>query len=143
MTVYESIFIVRSTLSDEEVAKMSEKIREMIEKRGGSVLRMENWGKRKLAYEVKREKKGAYLLFCFKGDGKLVAELERHWLVEDALIKFLTVKASPSSGASDGGNRPPVSGGQASSLSPKAAESALGGSASGAAGKREGGKTEG
>jgi small subunit ribosomal protein S6 len=137
MTLYESIFIVRPTLSDEEVAKIGEKIREMIEKRGGSVLKMENWGKKKLAYEVKKEKKGTYLLFYFKGDGKLVAELEHHWLVEDALIKFLTVKAPPPSSASDRADRPPPSGGPTSAASPKTAESAMGGSAPGGAGKRE------
>ena len=121
MTTYESIFIVRPTLSDEEVAKIIEKIRGMIEKRGGAVVKTENWGKKKLAYEVKKEKKGTYLLFRFKGDGKVVAELERHWQVEDALIKFLTLKA-PASGGESGRDRtaqvpsssPPLSAGSAS-----------------------------
>lgn len=93
MTTYETIFIVRPTLSDEEVNKIIEKIRGMIEKKGGKVLSTENWGKKKLAYGVKKEKKGTYLLFRFKGDGKLVAELERQGLIDDALIKFLTVKS--------------------------------------------------
>ena len=95
MTTYESIFIVRPTLSDEEVNKIIEKIRGMLEKKGGKVLSTENWGKKKLAYGVKKEKKGTYLLFRFKGDGKLVAELERQCLIDDALIKFLTVKSNP------------------------------------------------
>lgn len=93
MTTYETIFIIRPTLSDEEVNKIIEKIRGMIEKKGGKVLAIENWGKKKLAYGVKKEKKGTYLLFRFKGDGKLVAELERQCLIDDALIKFLTVKS--------------------------------------------------
>lgn len=95
MTTYETIFIVRPTLSDEEVNKIIEKIRGMIEKKNGKVLSTENWGKKKLAYAVKKEKKGTYLLFRFKGDGKLVAELERQCLIEDALIKLLTVKSNP------------------------------------------------
>jgi len=94
MTTYETIFIVRPTLSDEEVNKIIEKIRGMIEKKGGKVLSTENWGKKKLAYGVKKEKKGTYLLFRFTGDGKLVAELERQCLIDDALIKFLTVKST-------------------------------------------------
>ena len=93
MNTYESVFIVRPSLSDEEVAKLMDRIKDLIGKKGGSVLKAENWGKKKLAYEIGREKRGTYLLFLLKGDGALVKELEHFSRVDDALIRFLTVKS--------------------------------------------------
>ena len=89
---YESIVIVRSTLSEEEINAVLAKIREMIEKAGGTVLQAEGWGKRRLAYEVQREKKGAYLLFRFKAEGKLIAQLEHQYRLDETILKFITVK---------------------------------------------------
>jgi small subunit ribosomal protein S6 len=93
MNTYETIFIIRPSLSDEEVAKLMDKIQGMIAKKGGAVLKAENWGKKKLAYEVKTEKRGTYLLFLLKGDGVLIRELEHFSRVDDALIRFLAVKS--------------------------------------------------
>jgi small subunit ribosomal protein S6 len=69
-----------------------EKVKSTIEKAAGSVERLENWGKKKLAYEVKREKKGVYVQLHFRGDGAAVTELERFFRLDDAVMKFLTVK---------------------------------------------------
>ncbi|MFZ5875198.1 MAG: 30S ribosomal protein S6 [Nitrospirota bacterium] len=95
MTVYETIFIVKTSLTDEELSGLVAKIRGVIEKHGGEILKTENWGKKKLAYEVRKEKKGAYVFFRFRGPGGLVSELERQYRVEDAVIKFLTIKCDP------------------------------------------------
>jgi small subunit ribosomal protein S6 len=92
MQIYESIFILRPNLSEEEVTKAVEKMKSMVEKSGGAILQVENWGKRKLAYEVEKEKKGTYIVFRFKGDGKIINALEHTYRMEDAIIKFLTVK---------------------------------------------------
>ncbi|HXN06064.1 MAG TPA: 30S ribosomal protein S6 [Nitrospiria bacterium] len=89
---YESIFIARSSLSEEDVAGLTEKVKAIIEKNGGQVIRTENWGKKKLAYEVKKEKKGVYVMFHIKGPGALVSELERNLNIQDGIIKFMTVK---------------------------------------------------
>ncbi|MBI3994591.1 MAG: 30S ribosomal protein S6 [Nitrospirae bacterium] len=94
MLTYESIFIIRPNLTDEEVAKVVEKMKGVVEKNGGSILQAENWGKRKLAYEVEKEKKGTYIVFRFKGDGKVINDLEHTYRMEDSIIKFLTVKPS-------------------------------------------------
>jgi small subunit ribosomal protein S6 len=91
MTVYETICIVKTSVSDDEVSTLIAKIRGVIEKHGGEVLKVENWGKKKLAYEVRKEKKGTYVLQRFRGPGPVIAELERQYRVEDAIIKFLTV----------------------------------------------------
>ncbi len=101
MNTYESIFIVRPSLSDEEVAKLMDRIKDLIGKKGGSVLKAENWGKKKLAYEIRKEKRGTYLLFLLKGDGALIKELEHFSRVDDALIRFLTVKSSALGGSGE------------------------------------------
>lgn len=88
---YESIFILRSTLNDEDVQKSVSKI-EGIVKQGGELIVTENWGKKRLAYEVMKEKKGIYVLIRFRAKGDLVSEIERNYRIDDNVIKFLTVK---------------------------------------------------
>lgn len=95
MTVYETIFIVKPSLTDDEVSGVVGKVRGVIEKYGGVTLKTEHWGKKKLAYEVRKEKKGAYVFVRFQGPGVVVSELERQYRVEDAVIKFLTTKCDP------------------------------------------------
>jgi len=90
--LYESIFILHPSLADEDVQKVLEKVKVTVEKSGGSVERLESWGKKKLAYEVKKEKKGVYVQLNYRGTGAVVAELERGFRLDDALLKFLTVK---------------------------------------------------
>ena len=92
MQNYESLVIVRATLSEEEISAVLGKIREMIEKLGGTVLQAEGWGRRKLSYEIQGQKKGAYLLFRFQMDGKLIAPLEHQYRLEESILKFLTVR---------------------------------------------------
>lgn len=89
---YESICIVRPTLTNDEVDKMIEKMKGVVEKNGGTILKAENWGKRKLSYNIKKEKKGIYLIFRFTGHEKVISELEHSYHVEDAVIRSLTVK---------------------------------------------------
>jgi len=95
MVVYETIFIAKTSVSEEELTALVAKVRGVIEKHDGQVLRFENWGKKKLAYEVRKEKKGTYLFYRFGGPGSVVSELERQYRVEDAIIKFLIVKCDP------------------------------------------------
>ena len=90
--LYESIVILRPSLADEDIQKTLDKVKSTIEKSGGTIERLENWGKKKLAYEVKREKKGVYVQLNFHGSGVAVTELERFFRLEDAIMKFLTVK---------------------------------------------------
>ncbi len=95
MTVYETIVILKTSLTDDEIGKVIAKVRGILEKGGGEVLKTENWGKKKLAYEVRKEKKGTYVFFRFRGAGGLVAELERQYRLDDSIIKFLTVTCDP------------------------------------------------
>ncbi|MBI3804482.1 MAG: 30S ribosomal protein S6 [Nitrospirae bacterium] len=92
MNGYETIFIAKPNLSDEEVGKMMEKIKGVIQKAGGELVVMENWGKKKLAYEVHKEKKGTYIIAHFKGAGPTLTELERTYRLDESIIKFITLK---------------------------------------------------
>lgn len=91
-STYESIFIIKPTLSDEETEKVIQKMQEIITAGGGEIINVENWGKKKLAYEIKKHKRGHYVLLHLKAEGALVKELERNYRLNDAVIKFITVK---------------------------------------------------
>ena len=92
MSLYESIFIIRPSLSDDDTNKLIDKMKGVLEKSGGTLLKQENWGKKKLAYEVKRERKGTFVYLYFKSPGNVVSELERSYRLEDSVLKFLTVR---------------------------------------------------
>ena len=91
MELYESLFIIRASVSDQETAALIEKMKAVAEKTGAQFIKSENLGKKKLAYEVKREKKGTYVYFYFRAPNITVGELERSYRLEDTIIKFLTV----------------------------------------------------
>ncbi|HEY5649091.1 MAG TPA: 30S ribosomal protein S6 [Nitrospiria bacterium] len=92
MTNYESIFIARPNLSEEVSGRLLDKMKSVVEKNGGALIQAENWGKKRLAYEVKKERKGTYFVLRYSGTGALINELERNFRVDDSVLKFLTVK---------------------------------------------------
>ena len=91
MHLYESIFIINANQTDEEIANVIKKMQDVVAKQGGEMIKFEDWGKKKLAYEVKRERKGTYVYFYFRAPNITVGELERSYRLEDSIIKFLTV----------------------------------------------------
>lgn len=93
MACYESIFILRASLTDEEASAVVEKMQKALEKFEATLVKAENWGKKKLAYEIDHERRGAYVLLQFESaQGNVVSELERLYRLEDSIIKFLTVR---------------------------------------------------
>ena len=90
--LYESIFIIRPSISDDETNQLIEKMKGVLDKSGATLIKLENWGKKKLAYEVKRERRGTFVYLHFKAAGNVVAELEHSYRLEDSVMKFLTVK---------------------------------------------------
>jgi small subunit ribosomal protein S6 len=90
--LYESIFILRPSLADEEIPKVLDKVKAAVEKAGGAVEHLASWGKKKLAYEIKQEKRGVYVQLNYRGNGTVVSEVERLFRLDDATLKFLTVK---------------------------------------------------
>ena len=74
---YETIYILRPESTTDVIGQVNTKARSVIEAGGGKLLKVENWGKRKLAYEVQKQMKGIYLFFSYLGAAGLVEEVER------------------------------------------------------------------
>ncbi len=92
---YETIWITKSSLTDEEVEKGEKKVREIIPAAGGTVVSLESWGRRKLAYEVQKERKGVYAIVHYNGLGATVSALERHLRLNESTLKYITVRIAP------------------------------------------------
>lgn len=91
MREYELTFIVQPEISDEGVAAIREKLDAVLERSGALRLLYDDWGKRKLAYEIQKFQKGHYLVLSFLDGGKAVPELERILRIEDSVLRFLCV----------------------------------------------------
>ncbi|MDX2019290.1 MAG: 30S ribosomal protein S6 [Deltaproteobacteria bacterium] len=89
---YETIYILRPDAPETTIAEVNKKIRGVIENNGGQLLKVENWGKRRLAYEVRKHFKGTYLFWSYLGKAGLVDEVERNLKIADSVIRFYTVK---------------------------------------------------
>ena len=89
---YETIYILRPNTPNEGVAEVNTRIKGVIESMGGKVLKVDNWGKRRLAYEVAKERKGIYLYWLYLAKSGVVEEAERNLRMLDNVIRYLTVK---------------------------------------------------
>ena len=89
---YETIYILRPNTPNEGVAEVNSRIKGVIEGMGGKVIKVDNWGKRRLAYEVAKERKGIYLYWQYLAQPGVVEETERNLRMLDSVIRYLTVK---------------------------------------------------
>lgn len=94
MNVYENIVILNASLNDEEMESAISKIKELIVNNGGEVLKIDVWGKRKLAYEINKHKKGLYVLLFYKTSPSTIKKLEDFYKVFDAIVKYMIIKLS-------------------------------------------------
>lgn len=92
MRIYEILFIARPELPEEDVDKLIAQFDGIVTTTGGTVQKAEKWGRRRLAYDVKRCREGQYILFTIECDPATVREFERRLKVQDQVIKFLTVR---------------------------------------------------
>lgn len=92
MNIYENIVILNASLGDEEIETASGKIKDLITNSGGEILNTEVWGRRKLAYEIKKQKKGFYLLLVFKSPSAAIKKLEDYYKVFDPVVKYMVIK---------------------------------------------------
>jgi len=95
MKLYESICILRPVQAETEHDRVIEKIKEILTKSGANILKLDNSGKKKLAYEIQHERKGTFITIQFEGPPTVVAELERFQRMEDHVMKFMTVRVNP------------------------------------------------
>jgi small subunit ribosomal protein S6 len=92
MRIYEELFIVRAGAAEEEIHPLLDQLKQQITKGGGAVEKEDNWGVRKLAYRVKKQAEGRYILLQFTASPDTVKELERRLRVSDMVLKFITVR---------------------------------------------------
>ncbi len=90
--IYEVMFIIDVSASDDEVTRLSESLLQIITDQGGTVTKNENMGRRSLAYPINRKNEGIYVLFEVEGTGGEIAELERRMRVNDQIIRYITVR---------------------------------------------------
>jgi len=92
MNLYEHTIIARQDTSPSEVKQLTEKYLNIIEKNDGEIVKTENWGLLNLSYLIKKNKKGSYIHFKFKGRGNVVSELEKIEAIDKKLLRYLTVR---------------------------------------------------
>ncbi len=91
MRNYETMVVLNPELAGEELTAEVEKLKGFLDKVDAEILKVEEWGVRKLAYLVKKHARGIYYLFIYKVDPGSIAEFERRLRIEDAVLKFQTV----------------------------------------------------
>lgn len=89
---YETIFLVKPDLTDDNVDKIKERVRGIVSREGGKVIRFTVWGKKKTLYPIAKQPRAIYVHANFLGDTKLVAEIERNLRNLDEVTRYLSVK---------------------------------------------------
>jgi small subunit ribosomal protein S6 len=89
---YEVMYIVDPETPADKLTKLNTAVGNLIEKEGGKIVRMDDGGKRTLAYPIKKKTEGFYTLFEVEGSGQEIAELERRMRVNDMIIRYITVR---------------------------------------------------
>ena len=91
MRTYEALYIVRPDLEDDEIQTVADGVQTVVTNHGGAIVRSEIWGKRRLAYEVRRFTEGCYVLLRFEAPPEIVRRLEQHFRLSEAVIRHLVV----------------------------------------------------
>jgi len=97
LRLYELMFITRPDLEEDKLATITQKYQEIITSAGGQVKKLDKWGKRRLAYEIDRQREGIYVLLIFEGEPALTREIDRLMKIDGDLLRHMIVKASRSS----------------------------------------------
>ena len=95
MRQYETGFVLSPTLSEEETTQLVQQMAEIVAQKKGRMVKQDVWGKRRLAFPIKRFQEGIYVFFTFDGPGDVAAELERRFKQTEAVIRFMTVVKDP------------------------------------------------
>ena len=92
MNLYEHTIVARQDTSPAQLKQLQEKYSKIVEKNQGNIVKLENWGLMNLSYLIKKNKKGNYIHFKIKANGKILSELEKNEKIDKNLLRFLTVK---------------------------------------------------
>lgn len=89
---YESVLVLNASLEDEQIDSSLRKIYESIKSYGGEIKDVENWGRKRLAYPIKKAKSGYYAIIRFVAPTDAIARIERIYRLDESIIRFLTVE---------------------------------------------------
>ena len=89
---YELVYVVSPDATEEGVADLHTQVEGIVQRLGGQIEKTENWGRRRLAYEIGRHKEGTYVLEVISGSGEVVKEIDRRFKVTDTIIRHLVVR---------------------------------------------------
>jgi small subunit ribosomal protein S6 len=89
---YELVYVVSPDATDEQVADLHTQVETIVQRMAGQIEKTENWGRRRLAYEIGRHKEGTYVLEVINGSGELLKEIDRRLKVSDLVIRQLVVR---------------------------------------------------
>jgi small subunit ribosomal protein S6 len=92
MRIYENLFIVKPDATEEEIDHLVDQMSKHVTTAGGTIDKVDKWGKRRLAYRIDKHREGSYVLMQFTAEATVVKEFERRLRVQDSVIKFLTVR---------------------------------------------------
>jgi small subunit ribosomal protein S6 len=92
MRRYEALIVLDPDMPDDDVKALNERLSGIIKDHAGEIIKLEDWGTRKLAYLVRKKDKGRYILFDFVSGPQLINELERQFKITEDVMKYLTVK---------------------------------------------------
>jgi small subunit ribosomal protein S6 len=91
---YETIYILRPDVDADAAERVQARVADALERERGKLVKVEAWGRRRLAYPIGNQRRGVYVYMKFAGGGGLVAEVERNLKLQDAVIKFMTVQTA-------------------------------------------------
>ena len=92
MNKYELAVVVSAKIEDDERAAVVDKCKALVERFGGNITEVDEWGKKKLAYEIQKMKEGFYYFIQFEADATAPAEIERHVRIMENVIRYLCVR---------------------------------------------------
>jgi small subunit ribosomal protein S6 len=92
---YETGFVLSPALSEEETSQFVQQMAEIVAQKKGRMVKQDVWGKRRLAFPIKRFQEGVYVFFLYDGPGDVATELERRFKQTDSVIRFMTVVKDP------------------------------------------------
>jgi len=89
---YESVVIINATLEDDQIEATLARMQETITTHGGEIIELDKWGRKRLAYPIKKAKSGYYSVFRFTATTDLIAVLERNYRLDENVIRYLTIQ---------------------------------------------------
>jgi len=92
MRLYETAFLIAPNLPEEEVEALIQEMAEVVKQKKGQMVKEDRWGKRKLAYPIKKFEEAYYVFFLYEGEPDIPSELERLFKQKDTVIRFMTIK---------------------------------------------------